>query len=487
MFYAIPLESKPTWRNPPWLTLLLILVNVAIFFGPQRTQEKAEQRATAYYLSTPLADWELPPFVTHLEQTGSRFAKQAREVLRRGEQRGELVQLMHTERKFETRLRADKVILADDPRHDEWKALRADYERMLPAPFTDRWSLDFADGAAPQPLTWLTSAFLHASASHLIGNMVFLFLFGFTVELALGRATYLGFYVLGALGASAMAMWAYGGRGGYGLGASGAIAALMAMYALIYKLRRIRFFYQFFFYFNYITAPALILLPIWMVNEFVQHVTGHTGVGYMTHLGGLLTGTLLMLLWPAARRSKPVVAPVAPPDPFHDHVERATQFSARLQFDRAAVEWAAAARLRPEDQPTLRAFFNTARLHPSSNAFHRAAKQIFRLKDGSEAAVEFQHESYKVYLDQAKPSVRLKPRDMGRLAVRFARGGHMDDARRLCQALLSSAPDDGATVEALTMVASCEWHAGQREQALNWLPQLQKLAPAHPVTRMLVA
>jgi Rhomboid family len=316
--------------------------------------------------------------------------------------------------------------------------------------------------------------------------MVFLFLFGFTVELALGRATYLGFYVLGALGASAMAMWAYGGRGGYGLGASGAIAALMAMYALIYRLRRIRFFYQFFFYFNYITAPALILLPIWMVNELVQHLTGHTGVGYMTHLGGLLTGTLLMLLWPAARHSEPVVAPVKAPDPFHGHVERASQFSAKLQFDRAATEWAAAAKLRPDDQPTLRAFFNTARLHPSSGAFHRAAKQIFRLKDGSEDTVEFQHECYKVYLDQARPSVRLKPRDMGRLVARFARGGHMDDARRLCQAMLASAPDDGATVEALTMIASCEWHAGQREQAMHWLPQLQKLAPAHPVTRMLV-
>ena len=74
VFYAIPLESKPTWRNPPWVTLLLILINVAVFFGPQRTEEKAEQRATAYYFSTSLPEWELPPFVAHLEQTGSRFA-----------------------------------------------------------------------------------------------------------------------------------------------------------------------------------------------------------------------------------------------------------------------------------------------------------------------------------------------------------------------------------------------------------------------------
>jgi len=485
VFYAIPLESKPTWRNPPWLTVLLILVNVAIFFGPQRSEEKAEAQATAHYLASRLPEWELPAFVAHLEQTGHRHAQQAREMLRRRAGRGHLVELMRSERKFEAKLHADQVITPADPRHAEWKAQRADYERLLPDAFTRRWSMDFTEGALPAPVTWLTSAFLHGSTGHLVGNMLFLFLFGFTVELALGRATYLGFYVLAALGASAMAMWAYGGRGSLGLGASGAIAGLMAMYALIYKLRRIRFFYQFFFYFNYVTAPALILLPVWMANEVVQHLTGETGVGYMTHLGGLLTGTLLMLLWPAARRSQPVVAPVAAPDPFDARVERATQFGQQLQFDRAAAEWQAAAQLRPEHQPTLRAFFNTARLQPAGDAFHRAAKLIFRLRDASAATVAFQHESYKTYLDQARPSVRLSATEMGRLASRFARAGQFDDARRLCQALLASAPGHEAAVDALTMVAFCQWQAGQREQALTWLPQLQKLAPDHAVTRML--
>ncbi|RZI78341.1 MAG: rhomboid family intramembrane serine protease [Variovorax sp.] len=486
MFYAIPLESKPTWRNPPWLTVLLILVNIAIFFGPQRTEEKAEALATAHYLSSRLPDWELPAFVTHLEQTGSRFAKQARELLRHQAGRERLIDLMRSERKFESRLHADAVITPADPRYPEWKERRAEYERMLPASFTRRWSMDFAEGAPLEPVTWLTSAFLHGSTGHLVGNMLFLFLFGFTVELALGRATYLGFYVLAALGASAMAVWAYGGRGSYGLGASGAIAGLMAMYALIYKLRRIRFFYQFFFYFNYVTAPALLLLPVWMANEVVQHLGGETGVGYMTHLGGLLTGTLLMLLWPAARRSEPVLAPVLAADPFDGHVERAQEFGRQLQFDRAAAEWQAAARLKPEHLPTLRAFFNTARLQPASDAFHRAAKLVFRLRDSGESTVSFQHESYKAYLDQARPSVRLTPGEMGRLASRFARAGHFDDARRLCQALLASAPGHEGAADALAMVASCQWRAGQQEQALAWLPQLQKLAPDHAVTRMLV-
>ena len=55
-------------------------------------------------------------------------------------------------------------------------------------------------------------------------------------------------------------------------------------------MRRIRFFYQLFFYFNYVTAPALILLPAWIANELLQHFAGGRGVAYMAHLGGLLTG-----------------------------------------------------------------------------------------------------------------------------------------------------------------------------------------------------
>jgi len=63
MFYAIPLDSRPTWRNPPWMTVLLILINMAVFWGPQRTEEAAQERAAAYYLQSPLPALEIPPFI----------------------------------------------------------------------------------------------------------------------------------------------------------------------------------------------------------------------------------------------------------------------------------------------------------------------------------------------------------------------------------------------------------------------------------------
>src|SRR2546427_5163900 len=70
----------------------------------------------------------------------------------------------------------------------------------------------------------------------------------------------------------------------------------MGMYAVMYRLRRVRFFYQLFFYFNYVTAPALILLPAWIANEVLQHFFSGQSAGYMAHLGGLLTGATLMAL-----------------------------------------------------------------------------------------------------------------------------------------------------------------------------------------------
>ncbi|MGK6309669.1 rhomboid family intramembrane serine protease [Variovorax sp. DT-64] len=418
MFYAIPLESRPSWRNPPWVTVLLILVNMLVFWGPQRAEDKAQQRAAP----------------THVQSSAPKQREQA----------------------------------------------------QVPPPFTARWAQDHNPDAQSKPWTWVTSAFLHGSTGHLLGNMLFLFLFGFSVELALGRGLYLGFYLLGAVGASALAAWAYAGQGGYGIGASGAVSALMGMYAVMYRLRRIRFFYQLFFYFNYVTAPALILLPAWIANELLQHILGGKGIAYMAHLGGLLTGALLMAV---AMRWRRVHLPEAPaekePDPFEQHVAAARRLAVEMKFEQACARWCAAAQLRPEDADTLRAWFNTARLWPAGEDFHHAARGIFRLKPQDPATLELQHASYKTYLDQAKPGARLRPEDMARLARRFTRAKQFADAERLCQALMKTAPGHPELAETVSLCANGLLQAGRRDQALDWLPHLLRLAPDDMVTRTL--
>ncbi len=382
MFYAIPLESRPTWRNPPWVTVLLILVNMLVFWGPQRAEKKAEQaRAAQFYLQSEPA--EAGAAALRRLAAGDRLAARARGPAAAGARalRRDLLEGLQQEKAFLRKLHADQVIDARPPAATpSGSASGSATRRMLPPPFTTRWAQDHNPDAEFKPWTWVTSAFLHGSTGHLLGNMLFLFLFGFSVELALGRGLYLGFYLLGAVGASALAAWAYAGKGGYGLGASGAVSALMGMYAVMYRLRRIRFFYQLFFYFNYVTAPALILLPAWIANELLQHLVGGKGIAYMAHLGGLLTGALLMAGAMRWRRVQPARSAGRSRRRTRSSSTwpSARRLAGEMKFEQACAEWRAAAKLRPDDADTLRAWFNTAKLWPAGEDFHRAAHRIFQ-------------------------------------------------------------------------------------------------------------
>ncbi|HBY36620.1 MAG TPA: rhomboid family intramembrane serine protease, partial [Delftia acidovorans] len=421
MFYAIPLEDRPRWSNPPWMTLLIILVNVLVFFGPQRSEERAQQAAAQFYAASALPGIELPRFVDWLQRTDSPIAKQAKVLQKKGLVEP-LLQRMEQEPAFLALLRSGQIVPESDPLHERWQTDRSRYEALQPEPFTTRWAKNYALDAPMRPVTWITAAFLHVDTSHLVGNMLFLFMFGFSVELMLGRGTYLLFYLLGAVGGSVLSGWAYAGTGSYGLGASGAVAALMGMYAVMYRLRRVRFFYQLFFYFNYVTAPALILLPAWIANEVLQHFFSGQSAGYMAHLGGLLTGATLMALH---LRRKPRAALAgchsAPDDGFDAHVANARRLGQALDMEGALRAWRAAAQLRPADTEVLRAWFAAARYAPASEDFHRAARRIFRLPARDAATLAWQHASYRIYLDLARPGARIAPEDMARLVRRFTR------------------------------------------------------------------
>ena len=486
MFYAIPLEDRPRWSNPPWMTLLIILVNVLVFFGPQRSEERAQQAAAQFYAASALPGIELPRFVDWLQRTDSPIAKQAKVLQKKGLVEP-LLQRMEQEPKFLALLRSGQIVPESDPLHERWQTDRSRYEALQPEPFTTRWAKNYALDAPMRPVTWITAAFLHVDTSHLVGNMLFLFMFGFSVELMLGRGTYLLFYLLGAVGGSVLSGWAYAGTGSYGLGASGAVAALMGMYAVMYRLRRVRFFYQLFFYFNYVTAPALILLPAWIANEVLQHFFSGQSAGYMAHLGGLLTGATLMALH---LRRKPRAALAgchsAPDDGFDAHVANARRLGQALDMEGALRAWRAAAQLRPADTEVLRAWFAAARYAPASEDFHRAARRIFRLPARDAATLAWQHDSYRIYLDLARPGARIAPEDMARLVRRFTRARAFDDADKLCRALLQAAPGQPGLGETLCLLVNGLLQQGLAQRARAWLPQLQRWAPDEAVTRLLL-
>jgi len=502
MFIAIPLENKPSWKSPPWMTVLLIVINCMVYFGWQQSEERAVARAAEGYARTALPAIELPLFVAHLEEASRRgdrriaapLARTARQMLK-GKQYAQLYELMWQEGRFRQQLLSGEAIDADNPRYEEWSAARARFAPLEPRAFTSRWAMSYESGAGVQPVQALTSTFLHGSVGHLLGNMVFLFLFGFTLEMALGAFVYLAFYLLCGFGASLFAGLFYDGMGGLGLGASGAIAGLMAMYAVMYRMRRIRFFYMLAFYFNYAQWPALVMLPVWMGFELVQHVIGGAQVAYMAHFGGLLTGAVLMGIYMQLQKVETPVdvegevrkAADAHRQLVDEAVRRARKHTDALTFDRAARAWREAARLAPADLKILRAWFESARHEPAGEDFHAAARGIFKLPGRTEQERELQHRSWRTYCERAQPVPRISDNTMHALARNFVRQGEFADAQALCRMLEKSAiahphPHWSGT---LALLANGLARSGRMDEARTWLPALQRDAPQEAITRWL--
>ena len=503
MFIAIPLETKPSWRSPPWVTLLLIAINCWVYIGWQMPEERAVGRMSEQYVQTTLPAVELPVYVKDVQAR----AQQSRR--RRDRDRADLLaqalkakaysaiyQAMWHDNDFRSRLLADEVIRPGSPEYAAWRAERDRFTAREPDRFTERWSQDHDADAPFRPITWLTNTFLHGSLGHLVGNMVFLFLFGFTLEMALGRSLYLVCYLLGGIGASAFAAWMYAGMGGLGLGASGAVSALMGMYVVLYRLRRIPFFYMFFFYFNYARWPALIMLPVWMAFELIQHLLGGAQVAYMAHLGGLATGAVLMALVMQIRRVEaPTAAAPSPADAqqaerqgeLKQLADKARALTRSLRFGDAAQVWQRAARLAPTDLTVLRAWFDSARHDPASDSFHAAARQIFKLSTRHAAHRQLQVESYRVYLDRAKPVIRVSPATLQQLVRSFVLEGEFKDAEQLARALAASSTLPEGWVDTMDLLINALLKSGRAQEAQAWLPVLEQRAPHDALTRRLAA
>ncbi len=173
--------------------------------------------------------------------------------------------------------------------------------------FVTGWSLVPADIAAGHHLlTILTSMFMHASWSHVIGNMVFLWAFGPEVEDLMTPQRYLLFYLLGGLAATAAQVAAGPASTIPNLGASGAIAAVMGAFIVTYPRDRIRSLLVIFIFIRTAYVPALLLIGVWFLTQFVSlGVVGQQpggGVAYAAHVGGFIFGAVAARLFERSPR-----------------------------------------------------------------------------------------------------------------------------------------------------------------------------------------
>lgn len=165
-----------------------------------------------------------------------------------------------------------------------------------------RWAATPADIAAGHHLeTLFTSMFMHASWSHIIGNMIFLWAFGPEIEDAMGPIRYALFYVLGGLVAMLAQIMADPAATIPGLGASGAIAAVMGAFLITYPQDRIRTVVFFGWWIGVRFIPAVFLIGFWLLIQLLNlgavANTEQGGVAYMAHLGGALFGVVTAKLF----------------------------------------------------------------------------------------------------------------------------------------------------------------------------------------------
>ena len=162
--------------------------------------------------------------------------------------------------------------------------------------------------ALPLRLTLLTSMFMHGSILHLLGNMLFLWIFGDNVEDAMGPARFLVFYLLCGLFA-ALAQIAVGPASTVPmLGASGAIAGVLAAYFMLYPRARVITLVPLFFFLRLVALPAVFFLGLWFLLQVISGAgsLGRSGgVAFFAHIGGFIAG--LFLVFPFRHKHVPVV------------------------------------------------------------------------------------------------------------------------------------------------------------------------------------
>ncbi len=163
--------------------------------------------------------------------------------------------------------------------------------------------------------TLFTSMFMHGGWLHIIGNMLFLWVFGNNIEDRMGRVGFLVFYVLAGLIAVYTQALLDPSSTAPTIGASGAIAGVLGAYALMFPRARVLTLIFIIFFVTLVEIPALILLALWFILQFVPALGqvavgsgGDQGVAYFAHVGGFVFGLAVagaMLSVMRRRRSEP--------------------------------------------------------------------------------------------------------------------------------------------------------------------------------------
>jgi membrane associated rhomboid family serine protease len=168
---------------------------------------------------------------------------------------------------------------------------------VVPAELTAAWGR--GDYLSRETLTLVTSQFLHGGWLHLLGNMLYLWIFGNNVEDRFGRLGFVVFYLLGGVLAGLSQVAVDPGSTVPTIGASGAIAATLGAYFVLFPRARVTTLVFLGFFYQLIDVPAVFVLGFWFVLQLIDGLAslGATqsggGVAFFAHIGGFIAGAVV--------------------------------------------------------------------------------------------------------------------------------------------------------------------------------------------------
>ena len=370
----IPAENAVNWKRPPWVTLGLMFTCLLVFLFYQGGDSRKLEQAVDTYVDSGLPLLEGPAYEDYLQrkirfegEDELVFELQRFQKLRAEDEDFWLAVSLLMDREFYQYLLQNRDVIWAPVDRVHWLEQRT----LIEETYIQRLSAQ-QFGLIPAQLslyTLVTYQFLHGGWGHIIGNLVFLFLLGFTVEKALGPGRFLlAYLVCGALSGVVFTIFSLGSYVPL-VGASGSISGLMGMYVAIYGLQKIRFFYFLGVYFNYFRAPALAILPVWLGKEIYDYwFAGATGVAYMAHAGGLLAGAGLVWLlgksWLQVREEFFEPEKDEQDDRFTTSYAQAMASLGRMDFDLARRQFEALREHYPDRPILLEHLYNLAKLRP---------------------------------------------------------------------------------------------------------------------------
>ncbi len=296
MILIIPIGKNTSLAKMPWITLGLILVNVAVFLLVWPDEKK--------HLISRSPDSPLFESAADLVDLAS-----SRESPVPANEKS-ILKIERFKYSFPT-VRADEVFSSiNEHRFDLGLAFRENWEEIYfeygnaksefdrdGTPWTSLYEKYGVSQRRPWFPTLLTHQFLHVGFLHLFFNMLFLWIVGCNVEERWGPLIFLALYLSGGAVAAWVQSTVFSAGNRYPLvGASGAIAAIMGAFLARHSDIRIKFFYFAWVKWGQFSVPAWVALPLWALGQFFSGQSSlesmTVGVAYWAHLGGFGYGLL---------------------------------------------------------------------------------------------------------------------------------------------------------------------------------------------------